>query len=83
MNHAEGHQAIEARASKQDLPFFGGADFLAASGGLAVSFFGASSKLHFSSRYPTFCFRWLRLSLSGAYGGTWRRPSQAPFAAEP
>jgi membrane protein YqaA with SNARE-associated domain len=38
MSHAEGHQAIKARASKQDLQFFGGADFLAASGGLALSF---------------------------------------------
>jgi len=40
MSHAEGHQAIKAPASRHDLPFFGGAGFLATSVGLALSFFG-------------------------------------------
>jgi membrane protein YqaA with SNARE-associated domain len=39
MSHAVGHQVIEASASKRNLPLLGGADFLAGSGGLALSFF--------------------------------------------
>jgi hypothetical protein len=76
MNRAGGNQAIKAHASKHDLPFFGGADFLAASGGLALSFFWGFFAATFFCRDRCFAFAGcdcLFAAHVAAHGGGHRR----------